>query len=1708
MDYFINETTDGNEKAIKKGRRVPNDAVNLAWVTSPKLNPEDNLSIIDTSSMYSENRIDELNEHKIMYANSIGVLEDWNGNQLIDDEMPAITDVFSIDEDYSTVEGSEYKPEHILSFVHKSRHYHIDHAALTLGTELQTYETQTIKIIDSKGRDYVNENGDKRYRIQITPVPILIDGNEREALYRVYAFVDTASNEDLYLKYNCVELDANNEILNQRSDYIEILNPKPYFKQIPEPAEVVDPVNRKKKQFATQSAGKKEQAIGYNKFEKDGYKAYVPKKAIGDTRLFQLFRWRVGCTFTDEYRVDPGREPGVIKAGIIVTTKKPNAESPYVFYNLMNSSYNPGNIKFVNPLSERSRQAIRNQNKTRDYWQVNIDTLSDAEMAEFDILIWSPDAYEFKMGGTPAGSNRSYLSKILHFTGNLGGTIIFDTNNKCRILDLGVTPSSPIDPWTAIPITKPIDNDLWKYVDGKTMRFADEDNILAQGRTRLGGWDLFDGQGDAEQWTISPYKFVNPDLQRGIGRGYVQRIISKKSNWITVLEGEDEADDYRPVVIRSKANSGNLVYSTIGMTNNVNYIYNTGGKRVSKNSGATCYSANDYQTNISSHFVEGAYKFLFNTCLLAVYGKHLDSSDERNFSTTWTEYSPWQASWVINNAEGVLSKKELAESEMKPDVESASVATPEIVWKRQLSSSTLKAIIDGSLNPSTINRVKGLTRSYFIEVTNPDVLTLDPSTLTDQSIPQAWTKAPTPPFTVPADLGPHVIKQDNLLGDYSDGSWIEKSYPAKGYDFQVYAQTLITEQHIEPKTATFTVTANVTKIKTVGASSTESILDWTDSEGYGGYYDAGRPHEEGLDVPMGIVTWQDGNYYSSAWGPGNLNWPHWGMNQRLSRGSTGEVVGFLHHALNQIHPDTNFDPKDSTFGSKTEAVVTAFQEANGARFVDGIVDAETWFLIGNQIIAHVDVDAQNQYKEYYTKPRNYILKQNLSDNSELTSFLKRSSTVNSPSIIWEMFKIQFDDTYNIHGIELTPHLTGQTKSLMFRSVDVRNSPVQMEDYDSRSGKLTYMPFRPTSGSKFFLPVGPYSGDTVIIGLGQDNPSGWGSSREIGIKNIRVYAQGSKGNGRIEVTEEVESVTASVTIPKTGPQTVQLAFTPPKGEIWKVDWLGDDFEISDISNADIHFINVTSTGIATFISYALENPGEDGIVEGPRFSEYIAPKLVRSMNEDGALNPGIENGLISKSDGVKLICRASKTPLMFPTLDQGIGPFEQQYHFSSLKIKRYSTDHSITIGFYDKAQKEFILNKKGEPEISYLEYLKRGPHNVYVGVVSNYSEEVKKPLPEVLNGPKVPYRWAMPVYGVTFRKGSAIQIERPSKSLNYANIWSLPIRTGSFSRSVIMPSKKEQIINGFYQPYQGATLHAHYEIAESDNVPWSIKHGRPYRDIVNEHPIVLDEKTLQVREAPILLVDKPTPTPGLGDPARPEFKLYKRATMADPWTEVTLSEIKDYNVSNGIIILEDALPIPDENLVKVTYTTSRPVFHYKGTRAEPLVLNPYLSESEELLNRPIYIGILPKYVTKDGVVVPGSTTDETLFWTTDLSDISDPISSNYNPFFLQLGIVYISPTSQIENLKILDTRSRGGGARPEELLSELIKSIEESKYYWDIGNDQGMSYQVGGFVIIRLPSELKTYFKKSEIIDIIEKNITSGVQFKIEDLDGQDWDDEE
>lgn len=1729
MKPFKNVTRDGNERAIRKGRVVPEGDINLAYVRSPELSPKENVVVVDTSRIVEDNVISS-GGCKLYYANPIGVLVDKDDNAVISDQYPTITDVFSIDEDFSITPGNEYTNESILPYRHVSRYFHLDHVGLTLGDDEINYEHDAIKIVDSQGNEYSN------YRIRITPA--YVPGFDEDNLtntgssfpastwaYRVFAYIDTDQHEDLYLTYNKIELQDNGRLVRRRINHRELLNPEPFYRYTPEESDVGDPANREKHLYSSKPVSFKEELLGKPISNVDGYRVFVPKKAVGDPRIYQLFRWRVKCEFTRSITVDPSRDSTVIKCGVIVTNEDLGqsipSRAPYALLNLARSRYNASGVVFQNPAKDNHDAATQER---RNYWFVNIDTDT---LDDYDLLIWAP--------GTPRPDFSKYRGKINDFTGKHGGTIFIDTNNLNDKSLVGTT-SVPFHPSTgkARLSGSPTVRGLSKTAD-----WRNRSHPLINGNERLGGWALAES-GNNDNIDVMSYS-------QTVRRKYTQYFETLPSEYRSLIRVDRESSGTRTVTAVRRINSGHIILSTFSHLRTCNALFSHKDNTwIHSNTGSRIANLENYNTYINGVGIEGAMKLLYNAALLGVKGRILDDSDQEQMVTSVSYYTPWRSSWVIDAGNDVLSLSEKEEHNFVIDARDIYAETPDTtpVWKRRLATRTYKELIEEVIepflnNPATSSRFVGAAREYTVEITNPFVDVV--SKIVESEYPQAWTEAYTPRFTVPAEIGPHIIKEEidpetgekGRIAQYDDVTYVRRDYPEKPYGGQITSTYVATEEIAKVSGTNFVATGTAvgtTKIttttpaRTVSKTSDIDISWWesqvttrnnaggpTDPSGSMFYRETNQPHR-GMIKPVGIETWQNANYYTNSWGPGHLCFPDWGRRNRVAQGSRGDNVRFVQDAYNRISGAGYFKtPKltvDGVYGPATRQATRNFQTAMKARWVDGVVDAETWSLIGIQIHRLAankklgSINTKNWQKWYNHNVR--VQLHRLSNGLTGHWIAKRSWISGGPSVIWDMYAIQFRETYNFHGITVVPYVAGDAKTMMFRSIHVRNS-TNLSNYNSTSGQLTKMSHRPKDGQRLYVPFGPYRGNTLVIGVGQDKSSGWGTARMFGLRDVRGHARVS-GTTEIPARTNIEYQQEDITFTVSGSVDVE-SFKDRVIQLQAPKW-NNYHSVSNVRFTGITTNNpavtasITTGGKATFKTQLVATNSGEEVVQGQAFP---APGFTYySMDDNGRFNPTPETGWVSKSEGVKLLCDAKKRPIGFPDMPTGVGRNEAQRHYVKMSLGSSGTDHAVQMGFYDFAKKEFITSADGKAEISFIEYVKRGPQNIYIAVISDYEQTSDEVVPVDEDAPRLPYRWAMPVYGVCTKNGSRITLESLPDRLGPRDIWPIAVRDGRFIRDVFLRDRRKGGIAGYLGPYQGTVVKAFYALPEADLGGYSKRFGPPNADILNEEPIILDDDVIQVRQAPILMETFPTANPNKADPFRPVVTFYKRADRNSPWIEQPFSEIRDFNASTGELFLRQRLTSNDNSLLRVDYTTKRRSYHFKRDEDTILNLNSYSGHSRDLIGEAVYIYVVPHFVRDiNGNLISESVQERTLRVTLD-PGVFNPLDANYDPLAVQLGVVYISTALDIRNLALLDTRRRGGGIRETANAMELKRLVTDSTTFWDINDGVGSSYQKSGFIVIRLPEELKGQFSEAEIREIVGRNVTAGVSFKIESLQGEDW----
>ena len=282
----------------------------------------------------------------------------------------------------------------------------------------------------------------------------------------------------------------------------------------------------------------------------------------------------------------------------------------------------------------------------------------------------------------------------------------------------------------------------------------------------------------------------------------------------------------------------------------------------------------------------------------------------------------------------------------------------------------------------------------------------------------------------------------------------------------------------------------------------------------------------------------------------------------------------------------------------------------------------------------------------------------------------------------------------------------------------------------------------------------------------------------------------------------------------------------------------------------------------------------------------------------------------------------------------------------------------------------------------------------------------------------------------------------------------PINDGPFESWYV------RIQNGlFYQDIQtidGNKTYVYF-LPEYNNQPYEPYF--PYRFIQTERAIRQGPHKIKTRQVPIAI--------GLDFPIQ-------------VLVNGELVEIKAIDSTMGII---DTVPLTTEvDVIEISYYYLEETITYKGFIGNDnyrwhLDLNPgyghyydfvsiggkFKTESSfNLLNKIIYIYLLPAAeLDENGQIIPES------FKRNCVRHSFYPITKDNA---ILLGQIVVRPHTVSEVIKVIDSRTKGGGIKPE-FLNQALQIEPGSEYYWDLGFFDGKPYMEAGVGIIRLPKTL-------------------------------------
>jgi peptidoglycan hydrolase-like protein with peptidoglycan-binding domain len=520
---------------------------------------------------------------------------------------------------------------------------------------------------------------------------------------------------------------------------------------------------------------------------------------------------------------------------------------------------------------------------------------------------------------------------------------------------------------------------------------------------------------------------------------------------------------------------------------------------------------------------------------------------------------------------------------------------------------------------------------------------------------------------------------------------------------------------------------------------------------------------------------------------------------------------------------------------------------------------------------------------------------------------------------------------------------------------------------------------------------------------------------------------------------------------------------------------------------------------------------------------------RLKNLQNRLYPSGTN-TIDITDGILLLCGSNGQNFGFPSSSEILSSLdavnakynsEIDARYGILSVSNSLETNGLIYGFYDISKNE-MLGKT----LLYIEYINRGPSNIFISVCAidadgntRSSNDFIGPKTSTLFKPvNLPLKSISPIYSIKTNNSTSIRVGGLDPEISKFDVWELPVSSGSFWKTINISNKRSW--PGWKKEYLGQDLFALYTTESELMSSWSKIYGTGFYDVIDETPVILDERSIRLRRVPLMNVWYPTDnfdnTAGI---IRQEINIYTKASVASPWVEVSKYNIKDIDSESGIVQFRTAIVPSNSSLIKVSYVSASKYNLVKQVGGTPIPLNPLLNSESINFDQPLYIYLMPKVIYKKDTANSGSNNfsmssnkirvseysfSSVLNFTYD-DKIFDSRSSKFDPFALPIAIVYVTNNPYFQTPDLTDVRLRGGGVVVDHSNSQLQDSISGVLSHWDVYPPSGEAYTKGGYVIIRIPKEVKDHFlDEKEIYRIISNNLTAGIAYELQDMDGNSW----
>lgn len=392
-------TKDNKDKgySIRVGHRVPENSANLAYVHTPEITPENNLSIADESVNIPENqKEDAASVEKEMFPDTDFKLRELSGSSKIESSQVLITDEFSTATSQQdtpvplyykgTAEGLFNAVGAIVTpysggYSATPPEYRRDYASIPENEkENLLYLGGKIKVTHSDGTA-LGEN--EKYKVHLVATEgVGIPDNA----YRIEVYTNFRNqNDNTYvLRYERYEKDGSHIL-----DHTEVLNVNKFFHETEEP--LLDELAKTPKANGTWKEALKAKEYALIKNDDETYEVKAPAQVITAdqvTRPAHQFQYRLKAHLSAKLSE---RNPGMLNVGIAYLNKTViNVENlTGMMKRLFEDPLRPGYLDFQNPYPPQKSFLKDNT----QYWTIDMD-MSESEWLEYDLVILTGYGYQ------------------------------------------------------------------------------------------------------------------------------------------------------------------------------------------------------------------------------------------------------------------------------------------------------------------------------------------------------------------------------------------------------------------------------------------------------------------------------------------------------------------------------------------------------------------------------------------------------------------------------------------------------------------------------------------------------------------------------------------------------------------------------------------------------------------------------------------------------------------------------------------------------------------------------------------------------------------------------------------------------------------------------------------------------------------------------------------------------------------------------------------------------------------------------------------------------------------------------------------------------------------------------------------------------------------------------------------------------------------